>query len=224
MNRIEKPAPPAANATEILILSLLNDFVYCPRRAALKALEGCRGENEHTVFGELAHEHADLPGYEVDKGVLVWRALPVWSERFGLTGKCDIVEKTPDGLLYPVEYKKGRRRKFENDDIQLCAQALCLEEMLEVAVPEGFIYHAASKRRRRVLFDDRLREETRKAIEEVRQMIAEGRVPAAVLHPRCDGCSLRQLCMPELTGAEASAGRQERYQRELLACDSVPLK
>src|SRR5207247_2335153 len=103
---------------------LLNDFLYCSRRAALKAIEGWREENIHTVLGDIAHEHADLPGYEVAKGVLLWRSLPIWSERLGLSGKCDIVEaemhpasnlecdisdlKSRDiAALRPVEYKKG---------------------------------------------------------------------------------------------------------------------
>ena len=98
-----------------LPLSLLNDYLYCPRRAALKAIEGWWGENEHTVLGSLAHEHADLPGYEVARGVTLLRALPVWSERLGLSGKCDIVERHADSSLVPVEYKKGRRRTFENE-------------------------------------------------------------------------------------------------------------
>ena len=115
----------------------------------------------------------------------------------------------------PVEYKKGKRRQFENDDIQLCAQALCLEEMFGVAVTEGCIYHAASKRRRKVVFDEKLRSETLQTIDAVRRLLAESYVPSAVLKPRCDGCSLRGVCLPELTGADASAARQEQYQRQL---------
>ena len=92
--------------SDSLPLSLLNDYLYCPRHAALKAIEGWRGENEHTVLGSLAHEHADLPGYEVARGVTLLRALPVWSERLGLSGKCDIVERHADGSLVPVEYKR----------------------------------------------------------------------------------------------------------------------
>src|SRR5947209_16835416 len=102
-----------ATPTEQLPLSLLNDFLYCPRRAALKEVEGIRSENKHTVLGDLVHEHADLPGYEVSKGVTLLRALPVWSERLGLSGKCDVVERHADGALVPVEYKKGKRRAFE---------------------------------------------------------------------------------------------------------------
>jgi len=93
--------------TEPLPLSLLNDYLFCNRRAGLKILEGQWGENAHTLIGDLAHEHADLPGYEIAKGVTLLRALPVWSERLGLNGKCDIVERHADGALMPVEYKKS---------------------------------------------------------------------------------------------------------------------
>src|ERR1039457_6714086 len=92
MNPVPNPRSDAASALEALPLSLLNDLLYCPRRAALKAVEGWRGANQHTVRGDILHEHADLPGYEVAKGVTLLRALPVWSDRLGLSGKCDVVE------------------------------------------------------------------------------------------------------------------------------------
>jgi CRISPR-associated exonuclease Cas4 len=201
-------------ALEPVLISALNQFVFCPRRCALMHVEGIWSDNEHTVIGSLLHEHTDEPGYETDGDVTLLRALPLYSTRYGLTGKADIVEMR-QGMPCPVEYKKGRRRQFENDDIQLCAQALCLEEMFGTTVTEGFIYHAASKRRRRVVFDERLRAETIQTIAAVRQMLAEARVPAAELKPCCDGCSLRGVCLPELSGAAASAARQARYQREL---------
>ena len=144
----------------MLPLSLLNDFLYCPRRAALKVVEGWREANEHTVLGDIVHEHADLPGYEVAKGIKLLRALPVFSERLGLSGKCDIVEQHSDDSLCPVEYKKGKRRQFENDDAQLCAQALCLEEMFKLPVERGAVFHAESKRRREVEFTPALRQST----------------------------------------------------------------
>lgn len=169
-------------------------------------VEGIWADNEHTVVGTLLHDQVDAPGYESDAGVTLLRALPLFSERYGLSGKADIVEvrKGKSELLYaPVEYKKGRRRKWDNDDVQLCAQAFCLEEMFSVTVPEGFIYHAGSKRRRKVTFDELLRSETKRTIEAVRALIANREVPPAVLKPRCDGCSLRSVCLPELTQIEA---------------------
>ena len=161
---------------EIIALSLLNDFLFCPRRAALKEIEGQRSANAHTLIGDLAHEHVDLPGYEVAKGVTLLRALPVWSERLGLSGKCDIVERHPNGSLVPVEYKKSKRRAFENDDAQLCAQALCLEEMFQANIAHGAIFHAASKRRREVAFTSHLRGRTEAAIRELHGLFASSQV------------------------------------------------
>src|SRR2546430_8270868 len=147
---------------EPMLISALNQYVFCPRRCALMFVEGIWDDNEHTAIGSLLHDHTDEPGYETEAGVMLLRALPLFSHRYGLSGKADIVEgqKLKDDrgkhkLYAPVEYKKGKRRKWDNDEVQLCAQAFCLEEMFETEVPRGFIYHAASKRRREVIFDER---------------------------------------------------------------------
>jgi CRISPR-associated exonuclease Cas4 len=200
---------------ELIPLSALNHYVYCPRRAALIHVEGIFEENEHTILGELVHEHADLPGYEVANGVLLWRSLPVWSERLGLSGKCDIVEVHPrpasghplpsdgrgsegeGGTLLPVEYKKGKRRRFDNDDAQLCAQALCLEEMFGIAVPRGAVFHAESKRRREVAFTAELRSLVERSLGELRRLLDAQRVPRAVFKPACEECSLFEVCLPK---------------------------
>lgn len=195
------------NPTEQLPLSLLNDNFYCPRRAALKVIEGWREANEHTIRGDIAHEHTDLPGYEVAKGVRLLRALPVWSERLGLSGKCDVVERHADGRLVPVEYKKGRKRRFENDDAQLCAQALCLEEMFGAAIPCGAVFHAASKRRREVDFTPNLRALVENSLANFRAMLNAQHVPAAVFKPACKECSLFDICLPKVTSAESRAAK-----------------
>jgi CRISPR-associated exonuclease Cas4 len=156
---------------------------------------GC-GTDRH---GEIAHEHADLPGYEIIKGVKLLRALPVFSDRLGLSGKCDIVEQNGDGTLCPVEYKKGPRRKFINDDAQLCAQALCLEEMFGKAVPRGAVFHATSKRRRDVEFTPQLRKTTEEAIAALHVLAKEETVSRAVFKPACEECSLYEICLPKLT-------------------------
>lgn len=205
---------------EALPLSLLNDFLYCPRRAALKMVEGWREANEHTTRGDIAHEHADLPGYEVAKGVTLLRALPVWSERLGLIGKCDIIEKHADGTLAPVEFKVGRRKQWENDDAQLCAQALCLEEMFRVTIPRGAIFHAASKRRREVEFTSDLRALTEQAVKRLRELTtipafqdsksADDRLPPAVFKPACEECSLFAICLPKITSQPANLCRLAR--------------
>jgi CRISPR-associated exonuclease Cas4 len=239
---------------EALPLSLLNDYLYCPRRAALKIVEGWRSANEHTNRGDIVHEHADFPGYEVAKGVTLLRALPVWSERLGLNGKCDIVEvhSQPNGgssgrqsaqtpptgdqsrltsaatiiegdALFPVEFKLGKRRQWENDDAQLCAQALCLEEMFGVAIPRGAVFHADSKRRREVEFTSELRAATERAIADLHSLSASNGeragvrcrdpvIPPAIFKPACEECSLFEICLPKATGAD---GRAIRLSRDL---------
>lgn len=189
------------NLTDPIPLSLLNDFLYCQRRAALKIVEGLRGTNEHTVIGDSVHNQADISGYETVRGATLLRALPVWSARLGLSGKCDIVEHHPDGALVPVEFKKGRRRKFDNDDAQLCAQALCLEEMFGREVARGAIFHAKSRRRREVHFTQELRHLTEQAIHAVHQLIEAEAVPRAVHKPQCSECSLFEICLPEVTSS-----------------------
>ena len=203
-------AIPFPNPPDPIPLSLLNDFLYCQRRAALKAIEGWRGTNEHTVVGDSVHEQADISGYETVKGVTLLRALPVWSDRLGLNGKCDIVERHPDGSLVPVEFKKGRRRKFDNDDAQLCAQALCLEEMFGIDIPQGAIFHARSKRRREVEFTEDLRRLTEQAIEAMHRLIEEETVPQAVHKPQCSECSLFDYCLPEITSVPPTLARAYR--------------
>lgn len=184
-------------------LSLLNDYLYCRRRAGLKAIEGLRSSNEHTVRGDAVHEHVDFPGYEKRAGSVLWRALPVWSDRWLLSGKCDLVEATLSQgkpvTMRPVEYKKGPKRKWENDEVQLCAQALCLEEMFGIAITEGAIFHAQSQQRHTVPMDDSLRRETQQTIQALHDLAASGIVPPAILTPQCKGCSLHEICAPELS-------------------------
>lgn len=200
--------------TDALPLSLLNDYLYCPRRAALKIVEGWREANEHTARGDIVHEHADLPGYEVAKGVMLLRALPVWSERLGLSGRCDMVERRPDGSLFPVEFKLGKRRKWENDDVQLCAQALCLEEVFATSIPRGAIFHADSKRRREVEFTPELRASTEKAVNDLHALLEFSHLPLAVFKPACEECSLYPICLPKATNADS---RASRFARELFS-------
>ena len=198
------------NLHDPIPLSLLNDYLYCQRRAALKAIEGWRGTNEHTVIGDGVHEQADVAGYENVRGVTLLRALPIWSDRLGLSGRCDIVERHSDGSLVPVEFKKGRRRKFDNDDAQLCAQALCLEEMFGIDIPRGAIYHAMSKRRREVVFTEDLRRFTEQAIEAMHRLIEEEAVPNAIHKPQCSECSLFDSCLPEITSVPPALARAYR--------------
>lgn len=190
---------------EALPLSLLNDYLYCYRRAALKVVEGWRSANQHTARGDIVHEHADLRGYEVTKGVKLLRALPVFSDRLGLNGKCDIVEKRPGGTFFPVEFKLGKRRQWENDDVQLCAQALCLEEMFHVAIPNGAVFHADSKRRREMEFTPALRALTEQTIAELHALLGSTAIPRAEFREACEECSLYEICLPKATGLDSRA-------------------
>ena len=210
-----------SEALEPILISAINQYLFCERRCALIHVEGVFQENAYTLQGSFLHESADTPGVENRAGVRIARALPLFSKRLGLTGKADIVEfhKQADGaeVPLPVDYKRGPRRKWDNDDAQLCAQGLCLEEMLATPVRAGAIFHAASKRRREVPFTPELRAMTQAAIKEVRALLAAGKVPPAVLKPRCDGCSLRGVCLPEIT---SNGGLVERQMKSLFDGDS----
>ncbi len=193
-----------------LPLSALNHFLYCERRAFLIHGEGLFVDNEHTVLGNLAHAAVDTPGYEQRAGWELLRALPLFSDTLGLSGKADLVEvrRDPAGRIvaaHPVEYKKGPKRRFDNDEVQLCAQALCLEEMLAVPVPDGAIYHASSARRRAVVFDATLRAQTLAALAHLRVLLRTSTRPPAELKPQCDGCSLHLLCLPEAAALRPAA-------------------
>lgn len=201
-------APPSPGGErEKIPLSALNHYLFCNRRAALIHVEGIFTDNQHTLRGDIVHEHADLAGYEVVKGVTLLRALPVWSERLGLNGKCDIVEQRIDGSLFPVEFKLGKRIRWENDDVQLCAQALCLEEMFGVTVPRGAIFHADSKRRREVGFSPELRTTTEETVRKLHELLQEERIPPAVYKGACEECSLYPTCLPKATGDSSRAVR-----------------
>src|SRR5690625_5088194 len=140
---------------EWVTISALQHFVYCPRQCALIHVEQTFDENLFTLRGQRVHENVDVPAEMLREGVKIETALPLWSHRLGIIGKSDVVEIDSDGTAYPIEYKSGKRKAQKADDVQLCAQALCLEEMLQKSVPEGAIYHHASRRRRKVAFDER---------------------------------------------------------------------
>lgn len=181
-------------------ISSLNQYAYCPRRCGLIYQEQIFEDNIYTIEGTDLHQQVDTVGSHA-QSVPVETALRLWSKALGLTGIADVVE-WHDSVPYPVEYKRGKRHKWVNDDLQLCAQALCLEEMLGVAVPRGAIYHAKSRRRREVMLTEALREQTRRTIEAVRRLILATQLPPPTEHrERCEGCSLQEQCLPALYGA-----------------------
>ncbi|MEX2238908.1 MAG: CRISPR-associated protein Cas4 [Dehalococcoidia bacterium] len=194
------PHEPAEERPEVLI-SALEHYSYCPRQCALIHVEQTWDENLYTIRGGYAHGRVDAGDDTTEAGVRVLRALPLWSERWGLRGKADAVEMRTDGP-YPVEYKVGAR-KGRHPDLQLCAQALCLEEMLGMEVRRGAIYYHAERRRHEVKIDDSLRDETVAAVEAVRRMLAEQVLPPAVNDARCPKCSLVYSCLPGVVGRQA---------------------
>lgn len=182
-------------------ISALEHYSYCPRQCALIHVEQTFDDNLYTLRGRLVHRRVHEGEEDTPHGVRVLRSIPLWSERLGLHGKADVVELRPEGP-YPVEYKSGRRRG-RHADIQLCAQALCLEEMLGVSVPRGAIYYASMRRRHEVVFDKQLREQTVAAIEAVRQMLQRQELPDAPNDKRCPNCSLIHACLPGVVSARA---------------------
>jgi len=192
-------------------ISALEHYSYCPRQCALIHVEQTFEENVFTVRGRIAHERVDAGERETRPGVRTLRGIPLWSERLGLRGKADVVELRPGRPPFPVEYKVGRRRP-PHADIQLCAQALCLEEMLGVEVPEGAIYSHAERRRHPVPFGGELRRRTEALAREVRDQIRGQRLPPAVDDARCPPCSLVHACLP---GVAARPSRLRGLQGSL---------
>lgn len=185
------------------MLSALEHWSYCPRQCALIHLEQAFDENVHTMRGNAAHERVDEPGYETFEGVREERALPVWSDRLGLIGKCDVVEFHPDGSIYPVEYKHGKKREKSHDDLQLAAQAMCLEEMTGKVIMHGAIYHHGSRRRREVLITQSLRDQVEATVNAIRTMMDSGKLPPPANDARCRECSLKEICQPEAVAEHA---------------------
>jgi len=189
---------PGIEADQPVPISALQHFIYCPRQCGLIHVAQVWSENLHTQKGRREHDRVDVPENEIKAGMRIERALPVWAEGLGLSGKCDVVEFHAGGEVYPVEYKHGPRKQGLHDDVQLCAQAMCLEEMLGVAIAEGAIYHVKSRRRRKVAFDDALRDKVRQTAQAVRDMIENQRVQEPVFGKHCEQCSLQDICLPQV--------------------------
>jgi len=205
---------------DLIFLSALQHYSYCPRQCALIHEEQSFADNLHTARGDAVHTLVDLEGYEVRAGVRIERALPLRCERIGLIGKADIVEFLPDGTPFPVEYKHGSRRQRTHDDLQLAAQALCLEEMTGRSVICGAIYHASSRRRREVAVTPELRQLVADTTAAIRQMLQAGKMPPAVNDARCPECSLREICQPQML-AEAEKRKTLRSQLFTAFADSA---
>jgi CRISPR-associated exonuclease Cas4 len=198
--------------TEWLLISALEHWSYCPRQCGLIHIEQTFDENYYTVRGAIAHKRADSGHVSTEHGVRIERDVAVWSDSLGVIGKVDALEWSRDGVPYPVEYKSGHKRNWTHEAIQLCAQAMCLEEMLACAVPRGAISYLASRQRRVVECDHALRRLVVDTVASVRAMLAAERLPPAVDDNRCPDCSLVDSCLP---GVLVDRARVARLAAEL---------
>ena len=194
----------------LIVISALQHMLYCPRQCALIHIEQQWAENIYTAEGRVLHQRVDAGGGERRGGVGSERGVPLRSLRLGVFGVADVIEIHAGGRLYPVEYKRGRPKAHRADEVQLCAQAMCLEEMLETPVPEGALFYGAERRRKTVLFDDELRTLTERLATDTSRMLASGETPPAEHDSRkCGACSLRELCQP------LQPGKPDRVNRWL---------
>lgn len=197
---------------ELLDLSGIQHFVFCRRQWALMAIEQQWRDNTLTVEGTRLHERVDDPLFtETRAGVISSRSMPVRSLSLGISGICDLVEFTPsdNGALLagkkeryavtPVEYKHGKPKPDQRDEVQVCAQAMCLEEMLAVKITEGFLFYAQTRRRQKVVLTDDLRELVVSSLAEMHQYFTRGYTPKVKQKKACQNCSLIDLCIPGLS-------------------------
>ena len=192
---------------DLIPLSALQHILFCERQCALIHIEQMWNENLFTAEGRIMHERVDEAGRESRRDVRIEFAMPLRSLRLGLVGKADVVEfhrktaskdaKSPEWVPFPVEYKRGKPKKDNCDRVQLCAQALCLEEMLDVEIPRGALFYGKTRRRKDVNFDNALRQETESAAIQLHKLIESRQTPNPVYTPKCKNCSFFHVCLPK---------------------------
>lgn len=196
---------------DYLMLSGIQHFVFCRRQWAMIHIEQQWAENYRTTAGELMHKKAhDESAFEKRGNVLTVRGLRISSHELGVSGQCDVVEfqQAENGVtLYgydgnwnpvPVEYKHGKPKENNADELQLCAQAICLEEMFQTVIPEGYLFYGENRRRSHVDFTEDLREEVKKMTKEMHELFQRGHTPNVKPTKQCKACSLENLCVPKL--------------------------
>lgn len=200
----------------LIPLSALQHFAFCPRQCALIHNEQAWADNFLTATGNRLHKRVDSGEPETRNGVRFERAVMVSAEKLGLTGKLDLIEKDlTTGQLTPVEYKKGKAKPGNWDKVQLCAQGLCLEEMMNTAVPSGYLWYWETRGREEVAFDEALRAQTLNVIEQVRALFATKTLPLPVYEKRCKACSLIDICNPKTVANDKS----KHYVNQLFNTD-----
>lgn len=211
----------------ILMLSGLQHFAYCRRQWALIHVEQQWQENLHTAEGQVFHRRAhDEQQTEVRGDTIIVRGMRVQSERLGISGICDVVEftRSPVGIalagregryqVHPVEYKKGAPKEHQADELQLCAQAMCLEEMLLCRIDEGSLFYGEPRRRTRVTFSPELRAQAEQMIGEMHQLDERGHTPRVKRHKGCSACSLKEICLPGMDRVPAASAYLRAHVRE----------
>ena len=201
---------------ELLQLSALQHLLFCERQCALIHIEHVWEENRLTVEGKNMHERVHEQTTENRPGIRIARGLRLRSLRLGLVGMADVVEfhlksdisdlKSP-GQPFPVEYKRGKPKADHSDEVQLCAQAMCLEEMLDIPIPSGALFYGTTRRRQDVFFSDSLRDLTSQTAERLHALVNAGVTPPAVYSPKCDHCSLLNVCLPKDAGEGKSVAQ-----------------
>lgn len=199
-------------------IAALGQFNYCERRCFLMFVENIMEHNVHTVQGIVAHDNVDVSSEERRVKIKRLTALPLFSDELGLVGRADLVE-IKDSEIIPVEFKKGRKSNWENNHIQLCAQALCLEEMLKSKIARGAIFNIQTKKRVQVDFTEPLIKKTKDTITLVRELFASNEAPGATLKPQCEGCSLFGTCLPEIS--DRSRRQYSLHRSRLFVIESV---
>ena len=202
------------NEDQLLPISALQHLLFCPRQCVLIHIERLWEENVLTAEGRIAHEKVDESGAETRAGRKTVFGLPLRSLRLGLIGKADVVEFSQDAagkiVAFPVEHKRGRPKEKDCDRVQLCAQAMCLEEMAGCMVPDGALFYGKTRRREDVVFDDGLRQLTEETALRLHELIDAGITPRAKYAKKCKSCSLVELCLPQVSSVKRSV---ERYLR-----------
>jgi len=212
---------------DLLNISGIKHYAFCPRRWALEYVEGLWAENQRTLEGHYLHENAhDGARKEARGGLVLSRGMPVASRRLGITGVCDVVELIADSSgvpiagragryrVYPVEYKLGRPDPYGADRLQLCAQALCLEEMLACDIPEGALYYGDLRSREPVVLDGALRGRVLETVSAMRALLERGQTPSARRKKACNGCSMLEFCQVSLFDRPSAARYLEKRLEE----------
>ena len=200
------------NEDDYLQLSGIQHFAFCRRQWALIHIENQWSENLRTVEGNIFHRRVhDNNNHEKRGDIIIARDISFSSATLGISGQCDVLEfhRSPEGIRldgyegswipYPIEYKKGEPKEFNADRLQLCGQAMCIEEMLCVDISEGALFYGSTRRREKVVFDDNLKDEVRNALKEMHDLYQRKYTPKVKRKKACNACSLKEICLPELT-------------------------